>query len=144
MVIARSFQHSGPRQSPQMVLPDWARQLASKTQGPIRAICLDTFLDISDVRDVVRAYRALCVSGHAGIVYNVGSGVCRRAGDLLETMRQLSSSRREVKELAPGRRQHPIADIRRIVQHTGWQPTVPIARTLSDILEYWKQKESSA
>jgi nucleoside-diphosphate-sugar epimerase len=140
VVIARAFQHSGPRQSAQMVLPDWAQQLAAGKR-PVRAICLDTFLDISDVRDVVRAYRELCVSGRSEVVYNVGSGVCRRAGDLLEWMLQAYSLSGCVVELSPGRRQHPIADIARIRSETGWQPSIPIETTLSDILKYWQAKE---
>jgi GDP-4-dehydro-6-deoxy-D-mannose reductase len=142
VVIARAFQHSGPRQSAQMVLPDWAQQLTTGKR-PVRAICLDTFLDISDVRDVVRAYRNLCVSGRSQMVYNVGSGISRRAGDLLDWMLQAYSLSGCLIELSPGRRQHPIADITRIHSETGWQPIISIETTLNDILAYWQAKETA-
>lgn len=140
VVIARAFQHSGTRQSPQMILPDWARQIATK-QPTIHVICLDTYLDITDVRDVVRAYRDLCVCGRSQMVYNVGSGICRRAGDLLEWMLRDRSADGCVIELSPGRRQHPIADITRITTDTKWQPVIPIHKTLGDILTFWQEQE---
>ncbi len=142
-VIARAFQHSGPRQSPQMILPDWASQLTAGRQGPLRILCRDAFLDLSDVRDVVRAYRALVVDGKPQTVYNVGSGVCHRSGDLLEQFFALLGSRREVVETHPGRRQHPIADITRITSHTHWKPQIDIKTTLRDLLEYWQQRSES-
>ncbi len=139
-VIARAFQHSGPRQSSRMILPDWARQFAAADSQPLRVVCRDTFLDLTDVRDIVRAYRALLMDGMRGTVYNVGSGVCRRSGDLLDRMAQLAGAGREVVELSPGRRQHPIADISRLVAHTAWQPQLPLDQTLTDILDYWLQR----
>jgi len=141
VVIARAFQHSGPRQSPRMILPDWARQFASD-DDPIRAVCLDTYLDLTDVRDIVRAYRELVRTGGAG-VYNLGTGVARRSGDLLAELQQLSGSQRAVVEQSPGLRQHPIADIRRLVSQTGWQPRIPLRQTLRDILDYWIQRKET-
>ena len=142
-MIARAFQHTGPRQSPRMIVPDWARQFALK-KHPIRVVCLDTFLDLSDVRDVVRAYRALLVDGKPGEVYNIGSGSSRRSGDIFDALRQQVDPECGVVELAPGRRQHPIADITRIRERTGWRPQVDLETTLSETLQYWQRKVESA
>jgi len=142
-VIARAFQHSGPRQSPQMILPEWASQLARRDDSPLRVVCRDAFLDLSDVRDVVRAYRALVVDGKSQTVYNVGSGVCQRSGDLLARLLEMARSKRDVVELDPGRRQHPIADLSRIQTDTRWKPRIGIEKTLEDILEYWQQRNES-
>lgn len=138
VVIARAFQHTGPRQSPRMIVPDWARQLAAPGNQPLQVICLDTFIDLSDVRDIVRAYRMLAVGAQAGRVYNVGSGICHRSGDLLELMRKMSRSTKPVVELSPGRRQHPIANIRRIENEIHWHPVITIEQTLKDVLDYWQ------
>jgi GDP-4-dehydro-6-deoxy-D-mannose reductase len=140
-IIARAFQHSGPRQSPQMILPDWASQMATSGNDPIRIFSRDVYLDLSDVRDVVRAYRTLVVDGKTQTVYNVGSGGCRRSGDLLQQLMELAKSDREVVEIDPGRRQHPIADVSRIMEHTDWKPQICIRETLEDILDYWQHKE---
>jgi GDP-4-dehydro-6-deoxy-D-mannose reductase len=138
VIIARAFQHTGPRQSPRMILPGWAQQLTAPGNDPVRVICLDTFIDLSDVRDIVRAYRMLALKGTSGQIYNVGSGICRRSGDLLDLMRRLAKSSKDVVELSPGRRQHPIADINRISGEIGWRPVITIEQTLTDVLNYWK------
>jgi GDP-4-dehydro-6-deoxy-D-mannose reductase len=139
-VIARSFQHTGPRQSPRMILPDWATQLLRPSAEPLRAICLDTYLDLSDVRDMVRSYRLLVLDGTCGSVYNVGSGVSRKSGDILKAMLACTQSTRDVIELQPGRRQHPIADISKIREQTGWVAEIPFERTIIDTLNYWRER----
>jgi GDP-4-dehydro-6-deoxy-D-mannose reductase len=140
-VIARAFQHAGPRQSPRMILPDWAEQFAKDGNEPVRVQCMDTFLDLTDVRDIVRAYRDLVLHGTRGQVYNVGSGICRRSGDVFQQLRQMAAPQRPFVELSPGRRQHPIADITRLATETTWQPTIPWEKTLADILTFWRSKK---
>jgi len=142
-MIARAFQHSGPRQATAMMLPDWASQLAAAPDAPIRVVCLDAHLDLSDVRDVARAYRAMVVDGKPKTVYNVGSGICRRSGDLLQLLLEIANLRREIVELDPGSRQHPVADASRLAAHTGWSPRIGIRQTLEDIFKYWQQRNGS-
>jgi GDP-4-dehydro-6-deoxy-D-mannose reductase len=120
-----------------MIVPEWARQLVTPSDAPIRAICLDTYIDLSDVRDIVRAYRLLATAGKTGRIYNVGSGTGRRSGDLLDQLQALSGTSRPVVELSPGRRQHPIADITRITSEILWRPVITIEHTLRDVLAYW-------
>ena len=137
-VIARSFQHTGPRQSPRMMLPQWARQFAAGSQ-PVEVHTLDAQLDLSDVRDVVRAYRLLMERGRRGEVYNVGSGLSRRSGDILEILRNLADPSRPVVELHPGFKQDPIADTARILRRAGWRARLPLETTVSDTLAWWRR-----
>jgi GDP-4-dehydro-6-deoxy-D-mannose reductase len=139
-VIARSFQHAGPRQSPRMILPDWVRQFIKSNDEPIRVGSLDTYFDLTDVRDICRAYRQLGVDGLRGSVYNVGSGICRRSGDLLDVIQRCAGSRRGVVELQPGQRQHPIADISRLTRQTAWKPEISLEQTVTDTLKYWREE----
>lgn len=141
-VIARSFQHAGPRQSPEMILPDWVRQFTFSNEKPIRVGCLNTHLDITDVRDVCRAYRQLAVDGQTGTVYNVGSGINRRSGDLLEVIQGIADTRRNVMELEPGFRQHPIADISRLTRQTNWKPQISLEQTVADTFNYWRERRN--
>ncbi len=143
-VISRSFQHAGPRQSLGMILPDWARQFTRETDEPGRVRCLDSYLDLTDVRDICRAYRSLAQVGQRGTVYNVGSGICRRSGDLLEIVQHCVGTPRKVVELEPGRRQHPIADITRLRQLTDWSPQITIEQTVRDTLHYWQIQGTDA
>lgn len=141
VVIARAFQHTGPRQSSRMMLPEWAAQLARRGSEPVLVYNRDTHLDITDVRDVARAYRQLVELGVAGATYNVGSGVSRRSGDILDLLMERAGSTREIVELNPGRNQDPVADNRRLVAQTGWRPEIPLERTVADTLDYWLRHE---
>lgn len=138
-VIVRAFQHTGPRQDGRLMLPEWSRQLANGS--PVLQVRqLEAWIDCSDVRDVVRAYRLLAISGSAAGVYNVGSGVSRRAGDVVDALCRIAACRPQVVGQASGRKQDPIARIDRLVAATGWQPEIPWEQTLRDTLEDWRRR----
>lgn len=139
-VVARAFQHSGPRQSPRMMLPQWARQFAAGGTSPVEVYTTDAVIDVSDVRDVVRAYRLLALRGSCGEVYNVGSGVARRSGDVLDGLRRLADPDRPIRELRPGFKQDPIADVARLAGATGWRATISIRSTVADTLDWWRRQ----
>lgn len=138
VLIVRSFQHTGPRQEPRLMLPEWAAQFV-RGDGPVSVKHLNTWIDLSDVRDVVRAYRLLAERGDAQGTYNVGSGVARRTGDILSLLARLAGTDREIIEQQPGEeRWDPIADIRRLQAATDWQPEIKLEETVRDTLGYWR------
>ena len=139
-VVVRAFQHAGPRQTDRMMLPQWAKQLAFAGDEPVQIYTRDARIDVSDVRDVVRAYRLLAEDGVAGEVYNVGSGVSRRTGDIFDLLYGLAGSNRTIEETRPGFKQDPIADIDRLVQLTGWRPEIALEQTVADTLGYWQEQ----
>ena len=139
-VIARAFQHTGPRQDSRMMLPSWSRQYALGDAQPVTVHTCDAQIDLTDVRDVVRAYRLLAERGRRAKVYNVGLGVARRSGDVLEMLRQLADPGRPVSETRPGFKQDPIADISRLVRDTGWQAVIPLEKTVADTYVWWQQQ----
>ncbi|MBN2218587.1 MAG: NAD(P)-dependent oxidoreductase [Pirellulales bacterium] len=141
VVVVRAFHHTGPGQVPRMMLPEWASQFAAASDEPVKVHTLDAHLDLSDVHDVVRAYRLLAERGAANEVYNVGSGVNRRSGDLFELLRKAARSDRPVVELRPGRKQEHIADISRLAAATGWRPEIPIEQTIADTLAWWRAQQ---
>ncbi len=118
VVVARSFQHTGPGQSSRMMLPQWVEQFVANGSDPVRVYTCDAHIDLSDARDVVRAYRLLVQHGRQGEVYNVGAGKSVRSGDVLEILRGMVDPARAVLELHPGRRQDPISDISRLLRCT--------------------------
>ncbi len=134
VVVVRAFQHTGPRQLPKFILPEWAQQFAVPTTDPIQVVTLDSHLDLSDVRDVVRAYRLLMDSPATRGVYNVGSGVDVRSGDIFDRLVELTGRHSGAIERSPGRRQHPIADISRLQHDTQWSPRIPLTQTIADTL----------
>ena len=141
VVIARAFQHTGPRQNLPMMLPEWARQVAAGGQSPIAVQTCDASIDLSDVRDVVRAYSLLIEKGVPGKAYNVGSGIPRRTGDVLGLLLEAAgASGREVVERVPGRKFDPIADIGQLKGLTGWHPAIALEQTLADTLAWWRAR----
>ncbi len=74
---ARPFNHTGPGQRPDFVVPALAKQVAEAAASGSRVLetgNLEARRDITDVRDVVRAYRELMERGTPGEVYNVCRG----------------------------------------------------------------------
>jgi GDP-4-dehydro-6-deoxy-D-mannose reductase len=146
VVMVRPFNHAGPRQSPTYVLPALAMQVAEVEAG--RKDCvevgnLEVVRDFTDVRDVVRGYRLLAGRGRPGEVYNLGSGRGTRLADALEML--TTRARTPVEVFVDPARVRPVdqpllvADPSKLRAATGWEPRFPIAQTLADMLEYWRQ-----
>jgi GDP-4-dehydro-6-deoxy-D-mannose reductase len=133
-VIARSFQHSGPGQSGSLLVPDWISKLQHRPNN-ITVGNLDTWIDISDVRDVVRAYRLIAQPQFNGQTFNVGSGKAIRSGEVLQILQNLIGTQCAIEELQPGTHYLPIADISLITKQTNWIPTISITQMLQDCLE---------
>jgi GDP-4-dehydro-6-deoxy-D-mannose reductase len=75
-MIARSFNHTGPGQTTNFVIPSFLQQIKdAKDNGVIYVGNLNVVRDFSDVQDVVHAYRLLMEKANVGEVYNIGSGI---------------------------------------------------------------------
>jgi GDP-4-dehydro-6-deoxy-D-mannose reductase len=148
VVRTRTFHHTGPRRGEQFAESSFARQLAEIEIGqrPPRLLVgnLQAVRDFTDVRDVVRAYWLLLERGAPGEVYNVCSGRGVRLADLLDRLIALSGLRVEVQVDAARLRtvDAPIlvGDPGRLRAATGWEPTIPLDRTLRDLLDYWRAR----
>lgn len=135
VVIVRSFTMSGPGQDGRLMLAEWADQFVADGAEPIRVVTLDAVIDFLDVRDGVRALRAIALRGAAGGVYNLGSGVPRTSGEIFRLLQQQTGDPRPVIESRPGRRSDPIADVSRLRAAVGWSPQIPPEQTVADLLE---------
>jgi|GEM_PF-199476 len=136
VVIARAFNHSGPGQWPPLMLPEWCEQLASGSAS-LRIQSADSWVDLTDVRDTVRAYRLLAERGVSGTAYNIGSGVSRRPGDILKVLLELAGPRQVIETNA--RTIHgPVADTSRLQKTTGWKPEISLQEMLTDTLAWWR------
>lgn len=142
VMIARSFQHTGPRQHEQMMLPQWARQFAQPGGRPIEVFNRSTRIDLSDVRDIVRAYRLLALAGEPNGLYNVGSGQACQTGEVLAMLERIADPHRPIRELHPGVRADAVADISRLVATTGWQPRISLQQCVADTFEFWQNHEA--
>jgi len=140
VIVVRAFQHTGPGQEPRLMLPEWTEQFVRGGPAPVQVHSQQVWLDLSDVRDVVQAYRGLALRGQPGEIYNVGSGRNLRNGELLAELRRLTDPTREIVERYPGPKQEPIARIEKLTAATGWQPTTPLTKTLRDIVADWQAR----
>ena len=81
VIVTRSFNHTGPRQSAAFAAPNMARQIALIEAGAaepmIKVGNLDAQRDMTDVRDMAQAYVGLMQKGTPSTIYNVASGVAR-------------------------------------------------------------------
>jgi GDP-4-dehydro-6-deoxy-D-mannose reductase len=77
VIAVRPFNHTGPGQSPNFVVPALVRRAVAlrRTSKPLVMGNTDTIRDFSHVEDVVRAYVALAERGAPGEAYNIASGV---------------------------------------------------------------------
>ncbi len=145
-VIARPFNHTGPGQTAQFVVPALASQVAQAVQRPEDA-CIHTgdlspYRDFTDVRDVVDAYRLCLEQGEPGAVYNVASGRTVQVRDLLDRLMAISGLRVPVlNDRAAGLKAEEArpftVDISRIRSQTGWQAGIPLDKTLRDVLSWF-------
>jgi GDP-4-dehydro-6-deoxy-D-mannose reductase len=146
IVIVRPFPHTGPGQSADFVCSDWARQVIRIERGSqdpvIRVGNVEVQRDFTDVRDTVRAYILLLQKGKKGEVYNVcrGRGVALR--EILETLLSFPSRTVRVEKDPEKQRKVDIpflvGDNRKIKTETGWEPQVPLQKTLADLVDYWR------
>jgi len=134
VVIARSFQHTGPGQTGSLLIPEWHDKLQS-AESPLEVYNLNTWIDYSDARDVAQAYHILATEGEAGQIYNVGSGRAIRSGAIFDTLQKLLSINKSVIESKPGENFLPIANINKILSSTSWLPTHDLDSTLRDFVE---------
>lgn len=137
-VIARAFQHAGPRQSARFMLAEWCDRFLREQGTDIAIGSSETWLDLSDVRDVVRAYRLLMTQGVRGEIYNVGSGVARRTGDIFAQLCRVAGSPRVARPRSTQQRYTPIADLTKITTATGWQPQISIEQTIADTYAWFR------
>lgn len=148
IVRVRPFPHTGPRHSPQFVLPDWARQLAEAETGlrPPRLHVGDLSVrrDLTDVGDVVAAYVLALERGQAGSAYNVCSGCVFTLREILEALIALTRLNVEV-VIQPDRLR--VQDLKVLMgsaqalrASTGWQATTPLSQTLGGLLSYWRER----
>jgi GDP-4-dehydro-6-deoxy-D-mannose reductase len=147
-VRVRAFNHTGPRQSTDFVASRFARQIAeieAGTRAPVMTVGnLTAVRDFTDVRDVVRGYFLAATKGQPGEVYNVGTGTGRRIQELLAILTGMSRVPVQVEEdpalLRPLDVPTLICDAAKLRQHTGWEPQIPLERTLADLLDYWRER----
>lgn len=146
IIRLHTFNCIGPRQSDQFACSWFARQIAEIEKGlrpaAIEVGDLDTYRDLTDVRDVARAYWLAAQTARPDEVYNVCSGRPYRMGTALEKLIHLSACsvavRPKQQRAEPPAIPYQVGDGRKFRALSGWQPTISVEKSLADTLEYWR------
>ena len=146
VVRVRPFNHIGPGQGEGFVVPSLARRIVEARRsgsGRVSVGNLSARRDLTDVRDVVRAYRLLVERGQPGGVYNVCSGVAVSIEELATRMVELAGGGLEL--VADPELVRPV-DVPvlcgapgKLRGATGWEPVVPVDQSLGDVLAEWER-----
>jgi GDP-4-dehydro-6-deoxy-D-mannose reductase len=141
VVRVRPFNHVGPGQSTHFAIPALAsRMVAAKRSGEgwIPVGNLGARRDLTDVRDVVRAYRMLVTDGAPGEVYNVCSGRAVGIDEVAARLLELEGVDLELRPdpdlVRPVDVPVLLGDPRKLERQTGWTPEIDLDETLADVL----------
>ncbi|MBI5265684.1 MAG: GDP-mannose 4,6-dehydratase [candidate division Zixibacteria bacterium] len=148
--IARAFNHSGPRQRDDFVIPSFAKQIAQIEKGKQEPVIhvgdLTARRDLSDVRDIVRGYRLVAEKGKPGQVYQLCSGRSVAIKQVLQTLLNQSSAKIKVATDPTRFRKSDIPVLRgssrKAGRELGWTLRYTLKTTLSDTLNWWRQTEA--
>jgi GDP-4-dehydro-6-deoxy-D-mannose reductase len=146
VVRVRPFNHIGPRQSAEYAVAHFAQQIAAIELGQQPALLetgnLAPRRDLTDVRDMVRAYALLMERGRSGEVYNAGSGEAHSMQDVVDHLLSLARVKIEVRQASDLVRTTETnvvcANASKLRRETGWSPQYSFRQTLADILTYFR------
>ena len=144
----RAFNQLGPGQDPRFVVPSICKQIAdAEMAGDV--VCqlqlgnLNTRRDFLDVRDVVQAYRLLIDHGDPAQTYLAGQGRSESLRELVDIAVSLARLPVEVVSDASRIREGEQPDLYaepRALKELGWAPRIPIEQSISDTLDYWRDR----
>lgn len=151
VMTTRMFTHTGPRRGDVFAESTFAKQIAMIEKGLIPPVIkvgnLDSLRTFADVRDAIRAYyMLLTVNPVPGEYYNIGGQYSCKVGEMLDFLISLSPMKDQIKiETDPDRLRPIDADLQvpntdKFTNHTGWKPEISFETTMTDLLNYWRER----
>jgi GDP-4-dehydro-6-deoxy-D-mannose reductase len=144
----RAFNHTGPGRGHMYATSTFARQVVEVERGEREEITvgnLGAVRDLTDVRDMVRAYVLAVEFCPPGDVFNVCSGKGRTMRSVLDVL--LESANVKVRNIQIDQEMLRPSDVPRLIGHchafrmqTGWSPEIPFDQTMRDLLDYWRDR----
>ena len=153
IVRTRAFNHEGPRRGDVFVTSNFARQIVEIEAGIREPVIfvgdLKPKRDYSDVRDIVRGYWALLERGEPGEVYNLCSGKSWPIQHVLDFLLGQSRVKGIAVKIDPARlRPSDVMELEgdpgKIQRALGWKVEIPFEQTLTELLDYWRHRNSTA
>ena len=147
VVRVRPFNHIGPGQSPGFVVPALAQRIAEAARAGAPTIPVGNLAarrDLTDVRDIVRAYRLVLTEGTPGEVYNVCSGRDVSISEVADRLLRLAGA--DLSLVPTSELMRPVdvpvvrGDPTKLEAATGWKPEFDLDTTLRDVLHQWHER----
>lgn len=147
-VITRSFTHIGPGQSPIFFCSEFAKTVAEIEKGLQERVLTfgdaSVVRDVTDVRDIAKAYLLCLDKGKPREIYNICSGKgisIRKILDLLTSFSTKEITLQQDKSKLVGKSiTTMIGDYQKFSKVSGWKPRIQISQTLKDMLDYWRSR----
>jgi GDP-4-dehydro-6-deoxy-D-mannose reductase len=142
VITARPFNHAGPGQRAGFLVADLALQIAEAERrggGEVLVGDLRPRRDYTDVRDVVTAYVDLIERGAPAATYNICRGESHSGQEIADLLTSFATA--PVTLVTDPARVRPVEVMNvvgandRLRQDTGWSATVPLQRTLRDVMD---------
>jgi GDP-4-dehydro-6-deoxy-D-mannose reductase len=147
VIRSRPFNHVGPGQSSAFVVAALAERIAHarRTGGSVIQVGnLSARRDLTDVRDVVRAYRMLGEHGAVGDVYNVCTGRDIAIEEVARRMEALAGVELLLEPDPTLARPVDVPVVRgdpsKLKAATGWEPEFDLDETLRAVLDQWSER----
>jgi GDP-4-dehydro-6-deoxy-D-mannose reductase len=147
VIRVRPFNHVGPGQSSAFVVAALASRIVEAAREKATTIAvgnLEARRDVTDVRDIVRAYRLLIESGTPGEVYNVCSGRDVAISEIADRLLHLADADLVLTPDPDLMRPVDVPVVRgdpsKLHAATGWKPDIDLDTTLRDILHQWRER----
>ncbi len=144
IIRVRPFYIIGPGKTTD-ACSDFARGIVKIEKGQAETLStgnLEIIRDMVDIRDCVEAMLLLMKRGVPGEVYNICSGRGYKMRVILDKLLSLSSSevkiRQSPEKMRPSDSPVLVGDNSKL-RNLGWTPRIPVEKTLSDILDHWRE-----
>lgn len=147
-VIVRPFNHIGPGQAENFVMPTIAKQIAEIEKGKrpplIELGNIKAKREFINVQDITDAYTLAIKKCKPGEIYNISSSKGYTVADAIEIFKKLSKKEFEIKIDLSRVRKNDIPVLvgngSKFSNLTGWRPKIKFQKTVEDLLNYWRAK----
>lgn len=152
IAIVRAFNQLGPGQDGAFAASSFARQIAAaEVAGAERAEMkvgnLEAARDFTDVRDTARAFVEISSRGLTG-TFNLSSGRALTLTELVDEMTRAATIPVEVETdpslLRPADPSVAYGSAEALREAIGWEPEIPLHRTVADLLAWWRERLAAA
>ncbi len=148
IIVTRSFNHTGAGQKENFVIPKIMKQIVEIDKGSKKDLSMGNInisRDITDVRDVVRAYRLLLEQKKDGIICNVCRGESISLKEVIGYGKVFSGLKKiDIHTDLDFIHKNEILDIygdnSYVKDLIDWEPKFSYKDMLNDIYTYWKSK----